>query len=81
MPVSWQSGAVFVFCNKARTRIKLLRWDNHGVWLAMRRLHKGSFPWPKSDVMSWQLSAEQFNWLIKGINWQHIEGQTLSQWQ
>lgn len=30
---SWHEGAAFVFANKTRTRIKVLRWDKHGVWL------------------------------------------------
>ena len=29
--------------NKSRSRIKVLRWDKHGVWLCARRLHKGHF--------------------------------------
>ncbi len=35
----WQDEAAFVFCNKARSRLKVLRWDRHGVWLCIRRLH------------------------------------------
>ncbi|GDJ62161.1 hypothetical protein BvCmsKSP035_03566 [Escherichia coli] len=26
----WHGGAAFVFVNKARSRIKVLRWDKHG---------------------------------------------------
>ncbi|SJA45638.1 IS66 Orf2 like protein [Shigella sonnei] len=27
---TWHEGAAFVFVNKARSRIKVLRWDKHG---------------------------------------------------
>lgn len=37
---AWHDGAAFVFTNKARSRIKVLRWDKHGVWLCTRRLHR-----------------------------------------
>jgi transposase len=77
----WQSEAAFIFCNKARTRIKLLRWDKHGVWLAVRRLHRGHFVWPREGDTSWTLTTEQFSWLIKGIDWQQVEGQNLTKWQ
>lgn len=40
----WHDGAAFLFTNKTRTRIKLLRWDKHGVWLCARRLHRGALP-------------------------------------
>lgn len=35
-------GEAFVFCNRARTRIKMLVVDATGVWLCTRRLHGGS---------------------------------------
>lgn len=37
---AWHDGAAFVFTNKVRSRIKVLRWDKHGVWLCTRRLHR-----------------------------------------
>ncbi|EHE2559604.1 IS66 family insertion sequence element accessory protein TnpB [Escherichia coli] len=30
---AWHDNAAFVFTNKARSRIKVLRRDKHGVWL------------------------------------------------
>ena len=43
-------GRVYVFCNRARTRLKLLHWDGTGVWLAQRRLHQGRFVWPQAGA-------------------------------
>jgi transposase len=31
----------FVFCNKERNKLKLLRWDCNGFWLYYRRLERG----------------------------------------
>ena len=39
------SGAVFVFCNRARTGIKIVVYDGQGFWLCHKRLSSGRFAW------------------------------------
>jgi transposase len=38
-------GAVFVFCNRRRTAIKVLVYDGQGYWVCLKRLSAGRFRW------------------------------------
>jgi transposase len=39
------SGAIFVFCNRRRTALRLLVYDGQGFWLFHKRLSTGRFCW------------------------------------
>lgn len=63
------SSNLFVFCNKKRTMIKILRWDHNGFWLYFRRLEKGTFKWPENNSKDTILvGSRELNWLLTGLS-------------
>ncbi|WP_275076478.1 IS66 family insertion sequence element accessory protein TnpB [Providencia rettgeri] len=62
------SGALFVFCNKARDKLKLLYWDQTGFALWYKRLDKQKFKWPKLQTPTLNLTEEQLSWLLSGFD-------------
>ena len=65
-------GGAYVFRNRAGTRLKMVCVDAQGVWLCVRRLHAGSFVWPRADAAVVSLTVAQFEWLIAGVDWQRL---------
>jgi transposase len=64
-----RSGALYVFCNKRRTRLKILYWDGTGVWVLAKRLEKGTFHWPRGMARGrLALTAEALGMLLSGID-------------
>lgn len=63
MPVSPRSGALFVFFNRGRDKVKLLWWDRHGFWLAYKRLERGRFVLPRQG----QLTLADLALVLEGI--------------
>lgn len=61
-------GALFVFCNRNRDRVKILVWDGDGFWLLFKRLEKGHFRWPQpGDSQIMTLSNEELAVLLDGV--------------
>lgn len=64
------SGDVFIFINKPRNRIKLLRWETGGFVLFYKRLESGTFELPatKSVGLSAQIDYGELAMIITGIS-------------
>ena len=67
-----QPHCAYVFANRRADRLKVLVYDGAGMWLCTRRLHAGSFAWPREDSGSLNLTREQFDWLVAGLPWQRL---------
>lgn len=65
------SGALFVFTNRRRNRIKGLYFDGTGLWVMTKRLEKGTFCWPQGvEVSNGKLpvSPEALSLLLDGVD-------------
>jgi transposase len=69
------SGEVFLFINRPRNRMKLLRWEFGGFILYYKRLESGTFELPGSVLES---NCTVINWpelvmMVQGISLRHIQ--------
>lgn len=63
------SGDVFIFLNKKRTTIKLLRAETGGLVLYIKKLEQGTFPIPQydSESKSYPLTYHELVLMIEGV--------------
>jgi transposase len=57
----------FVFCNRQRDKLKILRWESNGFWLYNRWLERGTFRWPAQGGKTLRISRRQLQWLLDGL--------------
>ena len=63
------SGALFVFTNKARDRLKILCWQTNGFVLYYKKLEAEKFSWPvKESKESVSITGKELQWLLDGYN-------------
>mgnify|MGYP000117195942 CR=1 FL=1 len=70
------SGDIFIFINKKRNRIKLLRWEPGGFVLFYKRLEKGTFEFPGKKPASnthWAIDYSELMMIITGISMKHAK--------
>jgi transposase len=61
------SGALFVFLNRPRNRIKILYYESGGYCLWMKRLEAGSFPLPPGDGKKQLIDPGTLAMLLDGL--------------
>jgi len=62
------SGSVYIFCNNDRKLLKAVYWDKTGFWLSQKRLEKDRYPWPSNEKEVMELTIEQLQMLLAGID-------------
>ena len=62
------SGSVYLFCNRGRKLLKAVYWDKTGFWLSQKRLEKSKFPWPQDESETRELTSEELQMLLDGID-------------
>lgn len=62
-------GALFVFCNKDKNKIKVLHWDKDGFALYYKRRERGRFCWPTLSEQSGtvDVTIDDLNRLLDGL--------------
>ena len=68
------SGHLFVFCNRARTIVKILYWERNGFCLWQKRLEKHRFVWPERRTEVLEVDARELAWLLEGLDPSRIKG-------
>ena len=59
--------SLFLFCGHRADRLKALYWDGTGYILLYKRLLEKRFQWPRNAQELKQISAQEFRWLMEGL--------------
>ena len=68
------SGALFIFVNVRRDRVKILYWDSGGLALWYKRLERGKFRMPAGrEGEAVELTSAELSMLLEGITPLRVE--------
>jgi len=67
MRLSPFESSLFLFCNRAKDRVKALYWDRTGFALWYKRLDKDRFQWPNQGIKTLDLELHELEALLEGF--------------
>jgi len=69
------SGDVFIFVNRRRNKVKLLKWEEGGFVLYYKRLESGTFELPRwnNQTNTYQIRWSDLVMMIDGISMKNIK--------
>jgi transposase len=68
------NGDLYIFMNKKRDKVKILYWEKNGFWLCYKRLEKEVFKMPKIKDKAMEITIDQMQWLLSGLNIEKVKG-------
>lgn len=64
----FEKDVLFLFCGNHGDRIKGLLWEGNGFLFLYKRLENGSFSWLRTSQEATELTREQYQILMMGLN-------------
>lgn len=64
------SGHLFLFFNRRRDRVKILRWEGDGLVIWYKRLESGTFQLPSQNMDCVELDATDLSLILGGVDLQ-----------
>ena len=62
------NNSLFLFWDGRNDRFKGLFWDGEGFIMLYKRFENGHLSWPRNSNEAKELSAQQLDWLLQGLN-------------
>jgi transposase len=66
-----RAGHLFAFCNRRENRVKLLWHHAGGLYLAAKRLDRGTVQWPRDAATAVCMSVGELQALLQGVQFKH----------
>jgi transposase len=60
------NNVLYIFCNRDKTKIKVIQLDPYGIWVHYKRTNGDKFIWPKAANMI--ITRKQLLWFLEGLS-------------